>query len=194
MITRAKLSSVLQGLPKYRSMLAGNSAYQPVGYYSIASATPSGTSSVTFSSIPNTYDHLQLRITSYFVSAGGGSSQMKMRFNGDSGSNYWYHQLNGNGTSASATASDDTSCIIGRQLVNDSLSIPTVFIVDIHNYKSSTQNKTIRSASGYQTGSSGQVYLMSNLWLNTSAISSIEIFNPTFQAGSSFALYGLKGA
>ena len=64
MITRLKLSTIEQGLPKYRSMLAGNAAYVPSSYESIASATGTGSSgTITFSSIPSTYQSLQLRVS-----------------------------------------------------------------------------------------------------------------------------------
>jgi hypothetical protein len=163
-------------------------------YQSIATATPSGVSTVTFSSIPQTFTSLQIRIATYFVSGSAGSSQFKIRFNGDAGSNYWYHRLIGNGTTATSDSNNDTSCVIGSQFQTVSDPNVSTFIVDIHNYASTTQNKTVRSIGGGDNNGSGSIWLAGNLWTDTSAITSIEIFNPTFQSGSTLALYGIKGA
>ena len=49
----------------YSSFLAGNAAFVPGAYESIASTTvgSGGVSTITFSSIPDTYKHLQIRYT-----------------------------------------------------------------------------------------------------------------------------------
>ena len=108
MITRLKLSTIEQGLPKYRSMLAGNSAYVPPSYESIASATGTGSSgTITFSSIPGTYQHLQIRINSRNDSTDGATTTM--RFNGDTGSNYARHYLYGDGATVSASGNATTT-------------------------------------------------------------------------------------
>ncbi len=62
-VSRVKTSSILQGFPKSRSLLAGNAYFQPTAYESIATTTvgAGGTSTITFSSIPSTYTHLQIR-------------------------------------------------------------------------------------------------------------------------------------
>jgi len=66
------------------SLLAGNAAFNPSSFESIATATGSGQTSVTFSSIPSTYKHLQIRIIARDNSGnGGGSGALRLRFNGD---------------------------------------------------------------------------------------------------------------
>ena len=76
-------------------------------FESIATVTVSGSnvSSITFSSIPGTYTHLQIR--AFMVS--GLSANNQWRFNGDSGNNYTWHQLQGDGSGASVYASNPTS-------------------------------------------------------------------------------------
>jgi len=62
-ITSIKTGSSFTNLVKYNDFLGPNSAYIPTSYESIASATGTGSSNtITLSSIPSTYKHLQLRI------------------------------------------------------------------------------------------------------------------------------------
>ena len=78
----------------------------PSNYYSIATATVTsgGTASITFSSIPSTYTHLQLR---GFVRMNRAdyADNLSIRFNSDSSSNYYSHGVRGDGTNVNAWAS-----------------------------------------------------------------------------------------
>ena len=63
-------------------------------YESIATFTGNGTaSSYTFSSIPQTYKSLQLRIFGSSSAAGTDFRHTSIRFNSDSGSNYVKHSI-----------------------------------------------------------------------------------------------------
>ena len=194
MITRIKSSSVVQGLPKYRSMLAGNDAYVPPSFDSIASANGTGSSTtITFSSIPSTYKHLQIRYSMTGVTDG---SLMIMRFNGDSGSNYGRHYLYADVTSGvSAGGSASTTSIFAQSGGADATQ-PTVGIIDIHDYANTTRYKTSRSIAGKDmNGGAGWLELDSGVWMNTSAITSISIIQASFNysTSSTFALYGIRG-
>lgn len=149
-------------------------------YESIATTTvgAGGTSTITFSSIPSTYKHLQLRASG----ANGGT----IRFNGDTTTtNYRYHYLSGDGaTAGSGTAQNAYWPVSGS--VNR-----TVDILDILDYSNTSKNKTLRTLGGWDNNGSGEVWISSDLWLNTAAISSIVI-SGTFAQYSSFALYGVK--
>jgi hypothetical protein len=70
--SRVKTSSILQGFPKSRSLLAGNTAYIPNYYQSIQTITvgSGGLATASFTSIPQTYKHLQIR---GFFNQGGGN-------------------------------------------------------------------------------------------------------------------------
>jgi len=106
---------------------------------STATVTSGGQASITFSSIPTTYTHLQIRGIAR-ENAGGGASTigMSIQFNGDSGTNYTSsHVLYGNGTSALAAASAVSQTSI--QAVNYPQSAATtsafgVFVIDSISY------------------------------------------------------------
>ena len=162
-------------------------------YESIASSSPSGVSTVTFSSIPGTYTSLQLRFNGLVSTAGGG---FYLRFNSDTGSNYAAHGLRGNGSAASSFGQTALGYIYAYGSGSGTVATyPNVGIVDIHNYAITTQNKTVRVLSGADANGSGTLELDSGLWLNTNAITSITIFSDyNWNSGSVISLYGIKGA
>lgn len=168
---------------------------------SIATTTvgSGGAASVTFSSIPATYSHLQIRGISR-VNTGGGSATvgLEMRFNSDTGANYTSnHVLYGTGSSVLAAASA-TSMDLGS-VVNFPQSSATansfgVVVADILDYANTNKYKTVRGLGGYDgNDTNGIVTFRSFAWMNTSAITSITI-NVTRDLAqySSFALYGIK--
>lgn len=164
-------------------------------FESIATITPSGVSTITFSSIPSTFQHLQVRaIAKRDTVTTGGSSNL--RFNGDTGSNYTRHFLRGSGSAASAGGSTSQTSIecfehTGNDPVN---SIMGVLILDVLDYASTSKYKTVRTISGNDNNGSGNIYLTSGLWLSTSAVTSLTLFTTANYLNSTFALYGIKGA
>jgi hypothetical protein len=210
-VSRVKTSSILQGFPKSRSLLAGNAGYDPAATFLIQRVAGTGSSgTITFSSIPQTYKHLQIRVmakSSYTGGTGPAPWQVIVRPNADSSSaNYTFHQLRGNGTAASASGAGSGSydgvyvTAAGTSNYSGYSDIYGVGIIDIHNYTSSTQNKTIRAISGVNnnltTTGSQSISLNSGVWLNTAAITSITLFEGSsynWLTGSTFALYGMVG-
>jgi hypothetical protein len=173
---------------------------EPVpSFESIATATPNGVSSVTFSSIPSTYQHLQLRFTTRDTATGTAKADVRLRFNNVSTSSYVIHYLNGDGATAIASyaaANTYLDIYAGAPRAGTTANTFSGAILDIHDYVSTTKNKTVRSFSGTDLNGSGNVTLQSGLFLNTSAISIIDIVSDgnAFASGSVFALYGIKGA
>ena len=173
-----------------RSGMAGNPVIMPGSYESIATASPGGSASFTFSSIPSTYTHLQIRFSDLKTSSGDTTA---MRFNADSGANYARHYLYGNGATVTASASTaDTGFRVAGAAGSGSTTNPFGTVVDILDYANANKYKTIRSLSGVDSNGSGEIALISGLWLNTAAVTSITIY-----AGSNFAnntvvaLYGI---
>jgi len=155
-----------------------------------------GASSVTFTNIPNTYTHLQIRAIQRNVSTNG---YTRMQFNNDTASNYSVHYLDGDGASALAggTANNDHA-YFGYSGTSSNSSIYGVAIVDILDYANTNKYKTSRTFNGIDVnGSGGYVELGSSSWRSTSAITSIKIAfgaGTNFAQYSQFALYGVKTA
>ena len=162
-------------------------------YESIATVTvgAGGQSTITFSSIPSTYQHLQIR---YFSQSTSGESIPLLRFNSDTGSNYAWHQLYGDGSSAGSSGGTSSTSIYANNYPSNA-NIFGASVLDILDYANTSKYKTTRVLGGYDTNGGGQALLRSGLWMSTSAISTIT-FSPSsgnFSQYSSFALYGIKG-
>jgi len=168
------------------------SAAAITSYESIATATFTGSAlSVTFSSIPSTYTHLQIR---GFARTPSGTDQIDLRLNGDTGTNYSMHGLSGEGASVSAEGYGTQNRIFNvNSPVNDA-DVYCVSVIDILDYANTNKNTTVRTLQGWDRNGFGVLQFNSGAWYNTSAVTSITLasrtYNPT--SISSFALYGIK--
>jgi hypothetical protein len=165
------------------------SSYESIETFTVGSG---GQSTITFSVIPSTYKHLQIRgiANSQFdgnllVRLGNGTV--------DSGSNYSWHQLYGTGAVGGTSSGANATQMYCASLTN-ATSIYGTSIIDILDYANTNKYKTIRSLDGLDANGSGVVDFASGSWRSTSAVSTIELrCNGTFTQYSSFALYGIKG-
>ena len=163
----------------------------------IASSTvgAGGASSISFSSIPATYTDLSLFI-SMRTSQAGSNFTGSLTFNGSSTS-YSGRRLYGNGATAASGTSGTTYVYIGE--VNGSSTTSNTFTninLYIPNYASSN-NKSVSIDAVYETNATtAYAQLISSLWSNSSAISSISFNaeNYTLVQYSSAYLYGVKNA
>jgi hypothetical protein len=167
-------------------------------YESIATANGTGSSAtISFSAIPATYKHLQIRFITRSTRAAT-SSNIFIGFNSDTTTgNYYGHMLEGNGSAASAAAKigTSTSFMSATSAASNTSGIFSGGVIDVLDYANTNKYKTSRGLTGYDANGSGLLYLASGLWMSTSAVTSIEITDPlgNFATGSSFALYGIKG-
>jgi len=193
-ITSIKTGSSFTNLVKYNDFLGPNSAYIPSSYESIASFNPTSGSTITFSSIPSTYKHLQLRCLT-METLGNGYS-LGIQFNGDNSAIYTTHSLYGTGSSAGATGASSVQNYVPFGYAQGLVATyPNVGIIDIIDYASSSKFKTVRAFFGANNNSTnGGIELTSAVYQTTSAITSITLdFPSTGVTGSSYALYGIKG-
>jgi hypothetical protein len=203
-ITSIKTGSSFTNLIKYNDFLAGNAAYIPItsSYESIATVTvgSGGSSTITFSSIPSTYTHLQLRMLGKTSSTDNGSG-ISLSIN--SSSFAYYHRLTGFRGGAGYDSQSGVANIIGYFPCTAS-GVDNMFggmVLDILDYANTNKNKTTRTFWGYSNngvaGGSEFEGLHSGLWNSTSAITSLSLTaesSRTFSQYSHFALYGIKGA
>jgi hypothetical protein len=155
-----------------------------------------GSSMITFSSIPSTYQHLQVRLIARGSNANTYDSYL-VRTNSDTGSNYTFHSLDGTGTAASVGAIAPYSGYRGCELTGATATSGMfgVGVVDILDYANTNKYKTARMLGGNDRNGSGSLSLTSGVWMNTAAVTRIDIipvFGSTFVQYSSFALYGIK--
>jgi hypothetical protein len=156
--------------------------------------------SVTFSSIPADYKHLQVRILGRTTRANA-SATISLRFNGDTGATWSTHDFTGDGATASSGGGGSrTYDYVGVCLGTGSSATADIFgagITDILDYADTNKYKTIRTLTGKDVnGSTGSVALLSANWRDTDAITTILFTDSSFanlDTGTSIALYGIKG-
>ena len=172
-------------------------------FESIATVTGNGSAStLTFSSIPSTYTSLQIRAIGRDTNGGTAAGNFLMRFNSDTGANYSRHSLRGTGAAVAAGGAASATNINLNSFAWFSGTAANTFgaaIVDIHDYASTTNNKTVRGLLGVNDNAvSGNelITLASAAWYNTSAVTTITLVSDgtAFATGTVFSLYGIKGA
>jgi hypothetical protein len=169
-------------------------------YESIATILPTGsTYGLSFTSIPSTYEHLQVRAFFRETSGTTGNSEWYLRFNGNTtGANYWKYRWYANGTSYTGSAGAVSSeGIWGTPSVrNGATDKWGCFIIDIHDYAGSTNKSARVFGMGWNDTNTISLGNAAGPFTSTSAISSIEIGGNqgNFASGSVFALYGIKGS
>jgi len=175
---------------------SGGAAAGAAGSYeSIATVTvgSGGAASATFSSIPATYTHLQIRCIAKWTYSGTDQSNISIAFN--DGANYRYHVLRGNGSTV-ASATGTGYAYLQTFIPSGRADTFGVSIIDILDYASTTKNKVARALGGYDANGSGWIALSSGASFNTPAITSITLAPDSDAWGelSQFALYGIKGS
>ena len=166
-------------------------------YYSIASTTGQA-GNVTFSNIPSTYKHLELRMSLRDTGGTTGIAEWYVTFNGDTtGSNYWKSRFYGDGSSL--TGQDtlvSSEGIWGVHYPRNGSALTGCAILQINDYQNTNKWKTIHSFGGGGKDTSNVALGISfGHWKSTSAITSITISpNQTgFVSSNTFALYGIAG-
>lgn len=156
---------------------------------------------VTFSSISQSYTDLRLVIQCGIVDNGFLIGVRVGNGSVDTGTNYSWTYMEGNGSSAySARKSNMSLGALSNGLPNNTLN--NIMTIDFQDYSNTTTNKTWISRAGNGASASTAVV---NLWRSTSAINIISIaesgdggsgsFNyGNMLANSIFTLYGIKEA
>lgn len=165
----------------------------------IAGQTASSAAQLTFSNIPQTFTHLQVKIFGRDASATSINSAFIV-FNGSFETHPNHHYLSGNGSSASASSS--TTVLMPLPVLpgtNAASGMVGSIIVDILDYTNTNKNKTIRAIGGSDLNGSGAVSFYSGFRINTEAITSLTLGGAysspyQFAAGTRVDLYGITSS
>ena len=155
----------------------------------LATTTLSG-SSISFTSIPSTYNDLKLVIRQFNPSTG---TPIRMQFNGDTGGSNTYLQQSSFGVTTSQAYGSSSITLSGNNSATDATGL---FVVNILDYANSVTRKIGWSNSITDSDStSGQIRhsLYGWSWNNTNAITSVQVLvsTGTFDSGTAL-LYGVK--
>lgn len=150
--------------------------------------------SVTFSNLSTystDYDHLEFRlILRRQILADAAAANIF--YNGDTTStNYYYHNLQGNGSTISAFSGNRADLIHYSGDGNDFAGA----IVQILDLFSSNKNTVARCLSGSKPAVEDAIRISSSIWNNTDPVTTIRFATGSvFGTGSRISMYGLKAA
>lgn len=166
-------------------MPAGVSAYVPLANVTLGS----NASTVTFSSISQSYGDLVLIIANAKEGTSNGAS-MLMRFNSVSSSSYTNVFMRSNGSTDTSGSGTDTAFYLssGQGM---SVTDPQQFVTNIIDYSATNKHKTVISRNDMPTGGTTA---SAQRFASTAAVSTITLlpFTGTIASGTSFALYGVS--
>jgi hypothetical protein len=160
--------------------------------------------SVTFSSIPDSYAHLQLRCNMKSERYNSFVDGLRVQFNSDTGAaGYGYHWMAGRDSTPAAWGLEDTYLNLQGMLaartsggVTEAANFGTA-IIDILDYADDGgKNTTVMALLGTSLDWL-DVNLQSGYWDNKDAVHTItldQVNGPTFVRGSEFTLYGIASS
>ena len=134
-------------------------------WVALGSVTLSSTASAVFASIPATYRDLVL----VYGGVASTTGNLGIRFNGDSGSNYYHVRMY---AVSGGSGSDTYTGTLAES--GNTLTTQTAVTINIMDYSASDKHTTIltRSSSGGDS-----VFAHANRWASTSAVSSIAFLS-----------------
>jgi len=155
--------------------------------------------SVTFSSIPATYEHLQVRASD--AAAGYSTGQTYyIELNATAGTGYSSHVIRAHSSTVGANALTGTAYIQiydGLHGINTNVSEYATITMDVLDYTNTNKNTSVLLNGGQSiSNSNSRLFFGSGLWDDTAAITQIK-FTPSsgdMRRGSSFTLYGIKSS
>ena len=150
----------------------------------------SAASNITFSSVPQTFTHLQARIWGKGTFNNGGSGlSVIIGFSGYTP--VYRHRAYGNGSSALVQGFASFGSIGSIPDVNAVSSLFGANIFDILDYTSATKNKTLRYTGGFDRNGSGEVSI-GGAFASGGAITNLDFTTDgNWAAGSRIDLYGI---
>jgi len=188
------------GILSAAGVVEGGATYELISTTILGSTTPTVTFST--SSLGIDYKHLQIRAVAqqHINISGTYGGSIILRMNGDTGNNYAYHYIRGDGSNAASASVSSTDRIAINRIpyANPRNDKYGALVLDVLDFASTTKNKTSRVISGvpFAGDDASWATLTSGLWNSTAAITSITL-SPSaydgFYAGSRFSLYGIRG-
>jgi len=168
------------------------SAMELISTQSLSSAA----ATVTFSSIPQTYRHLQIRAVNKLDTSDLDIVNVSlMSINGNSTS-FSHHIIFGDGSGVGSAGFNGFPYIYNLPTNNNGANTFAAQVIDILDYRSTTKNKPIRMLNGHASTFNRFTSLGGMAFLSTAAITSISFTGGSgynWKAGSRFSLYGIKG-
>ena len=161
----------------------------------ITSSSPSGVSTVTFSSIPGTYKHLLVSIKNLKIAAPD-NLDLRVRFNGVTSGDYFYNCIKlTDSTVSGGAAGSQTSMRVGDLTANATNNYRNLFAEFwIHNYAVTFNLSLAGTMMGANNSDNRHFATYRGLLDSQVAVTSITLFNNGGQnfTGGTIYLYGVS--
>jgi hypothetical protein len=181
-------------------IIAGINQSDMVPIYS--TTLSSTTAQITIDSIPSTYKHLQLLISSRAAGNFSNTESTYMRLNNNSNNIYSTHVMqtyDGNAMLHQSSVASQGQFYLGRDLTQSSTANAFgSYVVSLWDYANPNTMTTARSLYGHATAGTGGTYIIGmggGAFGSLSTVSRIDLykFSGTFAAQTTFSLYGIRG-
>ena len=193
-VSRLSQTSLQNAFQKFNNTWDGVSAVG--GMDSLGTVVQSTASSgATFTNIPQTYQHLQLR---FFVKSQASSNDFSLVINGVStGTSYSYHSIKGQSGSLTypGYASQPFIYLMKESAEFSGFTSGNICtgIIDFLDYANTNKGKTVKSLLGTAQNGGGFLKVTSGFYNSSSAITQLDIVNGyNWAAGTQISLYGIK--
>jgi hypothetical protein len=164
--------------------------YTPIETITLASSA----SSVTFSDISQEFRDLVVVAQAKKTGTANGYA-FQLQFNSDSGSNYSYVRMWGEGSGGSSNSATTTYISIG-DFPSGAYNAQVISRVQIQDYSATDKHKTILAREDFDPAVNNyNAMAIAGRWANTSAITSVILSissAQSFDAGSTFSIWGIK--
>jgi hypothetical protein len=167
----------------------------PLQLYKIASVEvgSAGSSSIDFSSIPQGYTDLKVVLSGRAV-ATSSYPNVRVRFNGDTSTNYRWRRIYGDGSTATSdNSTGDSGALVGL-IAGSNETANTFSNIEFYvsNYVGSSQKTISADAVSENNATTSYSYLIAPLWTGTAAITSMSLYSSyNFVQYTTAILYGI---
>jgi hypothetical protein len=181
--------------PAFASGFSGGSGSS--GVVLISEQTPSGTGTVTFSSISTSYRDLIVRIRGRGTTAAT-AVNVNVTVNNDTGGNYDLQQVRSNSTNATASGSvTQTAWVLNVAGASAPAGVSDYSEVVLVDYNNATLHKTAHIKGSWKVGSANtnlNVWSLAGWWRSTAAITRVDVAlaSGNWDTGSVISLYGVR--
>jgi len=155
-----------------------------------------GAGNVVFSSIPQTFTHLQVRIFGRGTTSFTAGLSAYVQVNGDTtAANYTVHGLFGEGATVNPTFSLTAGTYSLQQVLGDSSAVAGTFgaaVFNILDYANTNKNKICKVLGGWDRNGGGRAAIGSGAWLSTAAINQVLVATDgNLVSGTRVDIYGI---
>ena len=146
----------------------------PTSTYDLIASVSLNASSVTVSSIPNTYKDLIIVMKAQLAA---GSEELRVRFNGDTAGNYKLGTIGSRWSGGSTIWFNQSNSYSAIQTIQTQNSgYPATLILHVYDYATSSKIKAfqaVATSNRSENNSVGHIEHMVGAWNNTNAITSV---------------------